>query len=63
MTALRLIDISEVPQVIMPPTTITRAYCPHCRDFTVVPETNACAECLMPLDRRYEFVELDTDED
>lgn len=58
MTALRLFDVpaTEVETVT------TRAYCPHCGEFTVTPETDRCTTCGKPKDRRFQYVEFEEEE-
>ena len=59
MTNFRLIDLDEIPAIPKHPSTVSRAYCPTCHEFSVTPEENACRICQRPLDRRYDFVDVD----
>lgn len=62
MTALHLFDLSEIPVVELPPLTVWKGFCIHCGEFTVEMETGLCSVCQQPMDRRFEYVELDNTE-
>jgi len=58
MTTLSLFEMEKTETTV---TDQTRAYCPQCRDFTVLPTTRRCERCGEGLDRHYDFVEVGDD--
>lgn len=41
-------------------TEITRAFCPQCRELSVLPSSGRCELCCAPRDRRFGWVQVET---